>query len=106
MPAAWSQVAADVIAQKYFRKAGVPSKIEKIMELDVPEGPAYFGQEHRLPAEMSYQELGTYISELEKDGPCRGFWGASRAYFRAREGSAGSPRRSRPLGSTARSRLA
>jgi hypothetical protein len=26
VPAAWSQVASDVIAQKYFRKAGVPAR--------------------------------------------------------------------------------
>ena len=25
VPAAWSQVASDVLAQKYFRKAGVPA---------------------------------------------------------------------------------
>ena len=25
VPASWSQVASDVLAQKYFRKAGVPS---------------------------------------------------------------------------------
>ncbi|ROU04040.1 vitamin B12-dependent ribonucleotide reductase [Histidinibacterium lentulum] len=37
VPAAWSQVASDVIAQKYFRKAGVPSKIERIKEKGVPE---------------------------------------------------------------------
>ncbi len=36
VPAAWSQVASDVIAQKYFRKAGVPSKIEKVKEKGVP----------------------------------------------------------------------
>ncbi|WP_368183632.1 vitamin B12-dependent ribonucleotide reductase [Aestuariibius sp. HNIBRBA575] len=37
VPAAWSQVASDVIAQKYFRRAGVPSKLEKIKEDGVPE---------------------------------------------------------------------
>ncbi len=37
IPAGWSQVASDVIAQKYFRKAGVPSKIEKVKEKGVPE---------------------------------------------------------------------
>jgi len=37
VPASWSQVASDVIAQKYFRKAGVPSKIERIKEKGVPE---------------------------------------------------------------------
>ena len=29
VPASWSQVASDVIAQKYFRKAGVPNKLEE-----------------------------------------------------------------------------
>ena len=35
-PAAWSQVACDVLAQKYFRKAGVPAKLKKVVENDVP----------------------------------------------------------------------
>ena len=29
VPEAWSQVAADVLAQKYFRKAGVPARLKK-----------------------------------------------------------------------------
>ncbi|MGJ8615806.1 MAG: vitamin B12-dependent ribonucleotide reductase, partial [Sulfitobacter sp.] len=37
VPSSWSQVASDVIAQKYFRKAGVPSKTKKIKEKGVPE---------------------------------------------------------------------
>ncbi|MDA5555329.1 vitamin B12-dependent ribonucleotide reductase [Shimia sp. MMG029] len=37
VPASWSQVASDVIAQKYFRKAGVPTKLRKVREKDVPE---------------------------------------------------------------------
>ncbi|ATF18281.1 vitamin B12-dependent ribonucleotide reductase [Phaeobacter gallaeciensis] len=37
VPAGWSQVASDVIAQKYFRKAGVPSKLKKLREKGVPE---------------------------------------------------------------------
>jgi ribonucleoside-diphosphate reductase alpha chain len=36
VPASWSQVASDVIAQKYFRKAGVPVSLKKIKEKDVP----------------------------------------------------------------------
>src|SRR5271166_1069593 len=36
VPAAWSQVAADVLAQKYFRKAGVPSRLRRIVETGVP----------------------------------------------------------------------
>ncbi|MFQ1700916.1 vitamin B12-dependent ribonucleotide reductase [Loktanella agnita] len=37
IPGGWSQVASDVIAQKYFRKAGVPSAVKKIKEKGVPE---------------------------------------------------------------------
>ena len=36
VPAAWSQVASDIIAQKYFRKAGVPAKLKKVEENAVP----------------------------------------------------------------------
>jgi len=36
VPAAWSQVASDILAQKYFRKAGVPAKLRKIEENSVP----------------------------------------------------------------------
>lgn len=37
VPSSWSQVASDVIAQKYFRKAGVPSKLKRVKEKGVPE---------------------------------------------------------------------
>jgi len=37
VPESWSQVASDVIAQKYFRKAGVSNDLVRIKEDDVPE---------------------------------------------------------------------
>ncbi|MEM7710890.1 MAG: vitamin B12-dependent ribonucleotide reductase, partial [Pseudomonadota bacterium] len=37
IPDGWSQVASDVIAQKYFRKAGVPARLRRVREKDVPE---------------------------------------------------------------------
>ncbi|MTI08762.1 vitamin B12-dependent ribonucleotide reductase [Curvivirga aplysinae] len=37
VPKNWSQVACDVIAQKYFRKAGVPAALKPVREKDVPE---------------------------------------------------------------------
>jgi ribonucleoside-diphosphate reductase alpha chain len=37
VPAGWSQVASDVIAQKYFRKAGVAARLKKVKEKGVPE---------------------------------------------------------------------
>ena len=36
VPESWSQVASDVLAQKYFRKAGVPSCLKKVEENSVP----------------------------------------------------------------------
>jgi ribonucleoside-diphosphate reductase alpha chain len=37
VPATWTQVAADVLAQKYFRKAGIPTVLKPVAEKDVPE---------------------------------------------------------------------
>ena len=37
VPAGWSQVACDVLAQKYFRKAGIAARRKPVPEADVPE---------------------------------------------------------------------
>ncbi len=36
VPEHWSQVAADILAQKYFRKAGVPRRLKRVEETQVP----------------------------------------------------------------------
>ena len=36
VPASWSQVAADILAQKYFRKAGIPAALKRVEEHSVP----------------------------------------------------------------------
>ena len=36
VPAHWSAVACDIIAQKYFRKAGVPAHLKPVEENTVP----------------------------------------------------------------------
>ena len=36
VPSQFSQVASDILAQKYFRKAGVPARLKKVEENDVP----------------------------------------------------------------------
>ena len=36
VPKSWSQVAVDILAQKYFRKAGVPTKLKRIEEKNMP----------------------------------------------------------------------
>ena len=37
VPAEWSQVACDVLAQKYFRKAGIPTALKPLPEEGIPE---------------------------------------------------------------------
>ncbi|MFQ5843492.1 MAG: adenosylcobalamin-dependent ribonucleoside-diphosphate reductase [Planctomycetota bacterium] len=37
VPDTWSQVATDVLAQKYFRKAGVPAALRRVPEEGIPE---------------------------------------------------------------------
>ena len=38
VPKSWSQVATDVITQKYFRKAGVPKFLKKLKKRMSPNG--------------------------------------------------------------------
>jgi len=37
IPKGWSQVAVDILAQKYFRKAGIPAAMRKVPEPGVPQ---------------------------------------------------------------------
>jgi ribonucleoside-diphosphate reductase alpha chain len=37
VPVEWSQVASDILAQKYFRKAGIPARLKRVREKGVPD---------------------------------------------------------------------
>ena len=37
LPDEWTQVALDILAQKYFRRAGVAKALKKVRENGVPE---------------------------------------------------------------------
>jgi LPS export ABC transporter permease LptG/LPS export ABC transporter permease LptF len=43
-------------------------KVETPMEVNVPEGPGYFGQEYRRPSEMTAGDLYRYIEALRESG--------------------------------------
>ncbi|MFV2071248.1 MAG: LptF/LptG family permease [Thermoanaerobaculales bacterium] len=43
-------------------------RVSSSLELGVPEGPNYFGQEYRQPSEMTILELRNYIRELIESG--------------------------------------
>src|SRR3989337_2810197 len=52
VPAQFSQVAADILAQKYFRKAGVPARRKKVEENAAPSSRG------RSVAEEAEPEIG------------------------------------------------
>src|SRR5262245_5167582 len=77
-PENWSQVAVDILAQKYFRRAGVPVKLERVAEAGVPAwlqrsraaaGAATSGQE--TDARQVFQRLAG----------CWTYWGWKGGYF-------------------------
>ncbi|MBR9842139.1 MAG: vitamin B12-dependent ribonucleotide reductase [Rhodobacteraceae bacterium] len=81
VPTSWSQVASDVIAQKYFRKAGVPSKTKKVKEKGVPE---FLWRS--VPAEGA--EMGGEISSKQVFDRLAGawaYWGWKGGYFSTEE---------------------
>ncbi|MCX7559517.1 vitamin B12-dependent ribonucleotide reductase [Sulfitobacter sp. F26204] len=81
VPSSWSQVASDVIAQKYFRKAGVPSELKKVKEKGVPE---FLWRS--VPAEGA--EMGGETSSKQVFDRLAGawaYWGWKGGYFTTEE---------------------
>ncbi|UWR23779.1 vitamin B12-dependent ribonucleotide reductase [Sulfitobacter sp. S190] len=81
VPKSWSQVASDVIAQKYFRKAGVPSEMVKVREKGVPE---FLWRSE--PAEGA--EIGGETSSKQVFDRLAGawaYWGWKGGYFSTEE---------------------
>src|SRR3712207_1179809 len=85
VPEAWSQVAADVLAQKYFRKAGVPARLKRVEENSVPSW-----LWRSVPDEAALKELPEserYVSEssskqvFDRLAGCWTYWGWKGGYF-------------------------
>jgi len=89
VPSFWSQVATDIIAQKYFRKAGVPVKLKKVAEKGVPKW--LQRSEADLAALQALPEDQRYRSELDarevfhRLAGCWTYWGWKYKYFAAEE---------------------
>jgi len=85
VPAGWSQVACDVLAQKYFRKAGVPARLKKIEENSVPswlwrsvpdeDALAALPEDERYGGEMSGQQV------FDRIAGTWAYWGWKGGYF-------------------------
>src|SRR4026207_615104 len=89
VPAFWSQVASDVIAQEYFRKAGVAARLKKVEEESVPS--FLWRSVPDTEALASLPEAERYVSELsakqvfDRLSGCWTYWGWKGGYFTSEE---------------------
>ena len=85
VPKHWSQVATDIIAQKYFRKAGVPRFLKKVYEENIPEWLQRSEEDTEKLNELSQEEK--YTSEKDSRqvfsrlAGCWTYWGWKNNYF-------------------------
>jgi ribonucleoside-diphosphate reductase alpha chain len=89
VPAAWSQVATDIIAQKYFRKAGVPKLLKKVKEKGVPswlqpskadsEKLEQLTEKERTASETDSRQV------FQRLAGCWTYWGWQANYFDSEE---------------------
>ncbi|HXZ68961.1 MAG TPA: vitamin B12-dependent ribonucleotide reductase, partial [Alphaproteobacteria bacterium] len=85
VPAEWSQVACDVLAQKYFRKAGVPAILKPVAEEGVPLWLARReADKSALDALDSARRFGPELSARQVFDRMAGawtYWGWKGGYF-------------------------
>ncbi|HKG76471.1 MAG TPA: vitamin B12-dependent ribonucleotide reductase, partial [Beijerinckiaceae bacterium] len=84
-PQAWSQVAVDVLAQKYFRKAGVPARLKTVEENGVPSwlwrsvpdeaALSQLPEDERYGSEISSKQV------FDRLAGCWTYWGWKGGYF-------------------------
>src|SRR6201997_5555491 len=85
VPTAWSQVASDVLAQKYFRKAGVAARLKKVEEETVPS--FLWRSVPDIDAMANLPENERYIGEhsskqvFDRLAGCWTYWGWKGGYF-------------------------
>ncbi|MCO5128480.1 MAG: vitamin B12-dependent ribonucleotide reductase, partial [Rhodobacteraceae bacterium] len=85
IPEGWSQVASDVLAQKYFRKAGVAACLKTVKEKGVPEFlwrsvPDEAALE-RLPKEARFGGETSAKQVFDRLAGAWAYWGWKGGYF-------------------------
>ena len=66
VPSFWSQVATDILAQKYFRKASVPKLLKRVFEEDVPEWLQRSEPDEEALSKMPEEERYTRESSIKQ----------------------------------------
>jgi ribonucleoside-diphosphate reductase alpha chain len=85
VPTGWSQVASDVIAQKYFRKAGVPARLKPVREKGVPaflqRSVADDSALEELPEDQRYGGETSAKQVFRRLAGAWAYWGWKGGYF-------------------------
>ena len=85
VPSAWSQVAVDVLAQKYFRKAGIPARLRPVDDPSVPEWLRRQEADETalasLPAERRYGGETSAKQVFDRLAGTWTWWGWKGGYF-------------------------
>ncbi len=88
VPKGWSQVATDILAQKYFRKAGVPVALKKVSEPDVPVW-LQRSVDGTLDGKIDDDQRFTWEHDaaqvFHRMAGCWAYWGWKHGYFLAEE---------------------
>ena len=89
VPESWSQVASDVVAQKYFRKAGVPARLKKVKEKGVPEflwrSVADESALAEIPAGDRYGGETRAVQVFDRLAGAWAYWGWKGGYFSSKD---------------------
>ncbi len=89
VPSGWSQVATDIIAQKYFRKAGIPKLLKKVDEEGVPEwlqlSTADTEKLNQLPEKDRITSETNAKQVFHRLAGCWTYWGWKANYFDSEE---------------------
>ncbi|PWW03505.1 ribonucleoside-diphosphate reductase class II [Hoeflea marina] len=89
VPVQFSQVAADILAQKYFRKAGIPARLKKVEENSVPSWLwRSVADEEALAALPAAEHYGPETDARQVFDRLAGtwtYWGWKGGYFNSEE---------------------
>ena len=89
VPEHWSQVAADILAQKYFRKAGVARRLKKLEETQIPSWAWRSAPDERALSELPQPErFGGETDARQVFDRLAGtwtYWGLKGGYFTTEE---------------------
>ncbi|MFN0117964.1 MAG: vitamin B12-dependent ribonucleotide reductase [Elusimicrobiota bacterium] len=89
VPHQWSQVATDILAQKYFRRAGVPAILKKVKESGIPEW-----LQRSVPDTAELDKIADnkrFVAEVDaaqvfhRLAGCWTYWGFKYGYFASEE---------------------